>query len=99
MPGCVSCGAPGPPCLLASPVRPSPVLRCISPLLPCSPLPPQEFKRKYKKDMSDSPRALRRLRTSCERAKRTLSSAAQTSIELDSLYEGLDFYSTITRAR
>jgi molecular chaperone DnaK (HSP70) len=49
--------------------------------------------------MSDSPRALRRLRTSCERAKRTLSSAAQTSIELDSLYEGLDFYSTITRAR
>ncbi len=62
-------------------------------------LPSQEFKRKYKKDMSDSPRALRRLRTSCERAKRTLSSAAQTSIELDSLYEGLDFYSTITRAR
>lgn len=48
---------------------------------------PQEFKRKYKKDLSDSPRALRRLRTACERAKRTLSSSAQTSVELDSLYE------------
>jgi len=59
----------------------------------------QEFKRKNKKDISDNPRALRRLRTACERAKRTLSSSAQTSIELDSLYEGIDFYSTITRAR
>lgn len=102
----------------------------------------QEFKRKNKKDLSDNPRALRRLRTACERAKRTLSSSAQvrryrgcvgclgaplvqwrqwgppapctslapshppcslshpqTSIELDSLYEGIDFYSTITRAR
>ncbi|KAI8468757.1 MAG: heat shock protein 70 family [Monoraphidium minutum] len=59
----------------------------------------QEFKRKNKKDISDNPRALRRLRTACERAKRTLSSAAQTSIELDSLYEGIDFYSSITRAR
>jgi L1 cell adhesion molecule like protein len=59
----------------------------------------QEFKRKNKKDISDNPRSLRRLRTACERAKRTLSSAAQTSIELDSLYEGIDFYSTITRAR
>ncbi|VAI24195.1 unnamed protein product [Triticum turgidum subsp. durum] len=51
----------------------------------------QEFKRKHKKDM--------RLRTSCERAKRTLSSTAQTTIEIDSLFEGVDFYSTITRAR
>jgi L1 cell adhesion molecule like protein len=59
----------------------------------------QEFKRKNKKDISDNPRALRRLRTACERAKRTLSSAAQTTIELDGLYEGIDFYSTITRAR
>jgi L1 cell adhesion molecule like protein len=59
----------------------------------------QEFMRKNKKDISDNPRSLRRLRTACERAKRTLSSAAQTSIELDSLYEGIDFYSTITRAR
>jgi L1 cell adhesion molecule like protein len=59
----------------------------------------QEFKRKYKKDITGNPRALRRLRTAAERAKRTLSSTAQTTIEIDSLYEGIDFYSTITRAR
>ncbi|KAA3490441.1 heat shock 70 kDa protein [Gossypium australe] len=59
----------------------------------------QEFKRKNKKDISTNARALRRLRTACERAKRTLSSTAQTTIEIDSLYEGIDFYSTITRAR
>ncbi|BBG99231.1 Mediator of RNA polymerase II transcription subunit 37f [Prunus dulcis] len=59
----------------------------------------QEFKRKHKKDISGNARALRRLRTACERAKRTLSSTAQTTIEIDSLYEGIDFYSTITRAR
>ena len=59
----------------------------------------QEFKRKYKKDISGNPRALRRLRTSCERAKRTLSASSQTTIEIDSLYEGTDFYSSITRAR
>ncbi|CAI7895304.1 unnamed protein product [Closterium sp. NIES-53] len=59
----------------------------------------QEFKRKYKKDLSNNPRSLRRLRTACERAKRTLSSTAQTTIEIDSLYEGVDFYTTITRAR
>ncbi|KAM5554504.1 heat shock 70 kDa protein 4-like [Rosa sericea] len=59
----------------------------------------QEFKRKHKKDISGNPRALRRLRTACERAKRTLSSTAQTTIEIDSLYEGVDFYSSITRAR
>ncbi|PKI74704.1 hypothetical protein CRG98_005031 [Punica granatum] len=58
-----------------------------------------EFKRKHKKDISGNPRALRRLRTACERAKRTLSSTAQTTIEIDSLYEGVDFYTTITRAR
>ncbi|CAL9094149.1 unnamed protein product [Musa acuminata var. zebrina] len=58
----------------------------------------QEFRRKHKKDISGSPRALRRLRTACERANRTLSSTAQTTIEIDSLYEGIDFYSTITRA-
>eukprot|EP00253_Pinus_taeda_P011216 PITA_11216 len=50
----------------------------------------QEFKRKHKKDISGNARALRRLRTSCERAKRTLSSTAQTTIEIDSLYEGID---------
>ncbi|KAJ6824862.1 heat shock cognate 70 kDa protein 2-like [Iris pallida] len=59
----------------------------------------QEFKRKNKKDITENPRVLRRLRTSCERAKRTMSSTAQTTIEIDSLYEGIDFYSTITRAR
>jgi len=58
-----------------------------------------EFKRKYKKDLSDNKRSLRRLRTACERAKRTLSSSAQASIEIDSLYEGIDFYTSITRAR
>ncbi|CAF4024342.1 unnamed protein product [Rotaria sordida] len=59
----------------------------------------QEFKRKNNKDISDNKRALRRLRTACERAKRTLSSSSQASIEIDSLYEGIDFYSTLTRAR
>lgn len=59
----------------------------------------EEFKRKYKKDLSKNPRAIRRLRTACERAKRTLSSSAQANIEIDSLFEGQDFYSSITRAR
>ena len=59
----------------------------------------QEFKRKHKKDISDNARAMRRLRTSCERAKRTLSSATNATIEIDSLYEGIDFNSSITRAR
>ena len=59
----------------------------------------QEFKRKHKKDISNNPRALRRLLTACERAKRTLSSSTQTSLEIDSLYEGVDFYATVTRAR
>ncbi|OBA18940.1 heat shock protein 70, Hsp70 family [Metschnikowia bicuspidata var. bicuspidata NRRL YB-4993] len=58
-----------------------------------------EFKRKNKKDLSSNQRAMRRLRTACERAKRTLSSSAQTSIEIDSLFEGVDFYTSITRAR
>ncbi|KAI9725513.1 MAG: 70-kilodalton heat shock protein [Chrysothrix sp. TS-e1954] len=58
-----------------------------------------EFKRKHKKDLTSNARALRRLRTACERAKRTLSSSAQTSIEIDSLFEGIDFYTSITRAR
>ena len=58
-----------------------------------------EFRRKHKKDIGGNARALRRLRTACERAKRTLSSTTQTTIEIDSLYEGIDFYATITRAR
>ena len=59
----------------------------------------QEFKRKNKKDITGNKRAVRRLRTACERAKRTLSSSAQASIEIDSLFEGIDFYTSITRAR
>ena len=59
----------------------------------------QEFKRKHKKDLSDNKRAVRRLRTACERAKRTLSSSTQASIEIDSLFEGIDFYTSVTRAR
>lgn len=59
----------------------------------------QEFKRKYHKDMSSNKRAVRRLRTAAERAKRTLSSSAQASIEIDSLFEGVDFYTSVSRAR
>jgi len=59
----------------------------------------QEFKRKHKKDITGNKRALRRLRTACERAKRTLSASAQANIEIDSLFEGIDFYTSITRAR
>ncbi|XWS27217.1 hypothetical protein CRYUN_Cryun26dG0095900 [Craigia yunnanensis] len=58
-----------------------------------------EFRRKHKKDISENARALRRLRTACERAKRTLYSTTQTTIEIDSLFEEIDFYATITRAR
>ncbi|GIY34428.1 heat shock protein 70 B2 [Caerostris darwini] len=59
----------------------------------------EEFKRKHKKDLKSNPRSLRRLRTACERAKRTLSSSSEASIEIDALFEGIDFYSKITRAR
>ena len=59
-----------------------------------------EFKRKnVGKDIGTSQRSLRRLRTACERAKRSLSSAAQASVEIDSLFEDIDFSSSITRAR
>ena len=72
-----------------------------------------EFKRKHKKDLATNPRALRRFRTACERAKRTLSSSTQArlflsfstltwihfSIEIDSLVDGIDFYTNITHAR
>lgn len=59
----------------------------------------QEFKRKHRKDITSSARAMRRLRTACERAKRTLSSSTQAHIEIDSLYEGVDFNTSISRAR
>jgi heat shock protein 1/8 len=58
-----------------------------------------EFKRKNKIDLTGNARALRRLRTACERAKRLLSSSSQASIEIDSLAEGLDLNLTITRAK
>jgi len=58
-----------------------------------------EFKKKYKKDISKNQRALRRLRTAAERAKRALSTASEANIEIDSLHDGLDFYSKISRAR
>merc|ERR1712079_981673 len=59
----------------------------------------KEFQRKHKKDMTSNKRAVRRLRPACERAKRTLSASAQANIEIDSLFEGIDFYTSITRAR
>jgi L1 cell adhesion molecule like protein len=59
----------------------------------------REFKKKHKKDLTTSDRAIRRLRTACERAKRTLSSSTQATIEIDSLHEGIDFNSNLTRAR
>lgn len=58
-----------------------------------------EFKRKHKRDLTDNPRSIGRLKSACERAKRTLSTSAQASIEIDSLYDGIDFYTNITRAR
>ncbi|XP_063623610.1 heat shock protein 68-like [Cydia splendana] len=58
-----------------------------------------EFLRKYKKDLRGNARALRRLRTAAERAKRTLSSSTEATIEVDALYEGVDFYTRVSRAR
>ncbi|KAK4489735.1 hypothetical protein RD792_000370 [Penstemon davidsonii] len=59
----------------------------------------REFKTKHEMDISGNPRAVRRLRTACERAKRTLSFTTLATIEIDSLYNGVDFYSRISRAR
>ncbi|XP_025405778.1 heat shock protein 70 A1-like [Sipha flava] len=59
----------------------------------------EEFKRKFKKDVRGNPRALRRLRTAAERAKRTLSSSSEATIEIDALMEGIDFYTRVSRAR
>jgi len=58
-----------------------------------------EFQRKFKKDIKGNVRAMRRLRTACERAKRTLSSSTEASLEIDALHDGIDFYSKISRAR
>lgn len=59
----------------------------------------KEFQRKHHKDLSKNNRAIRRLRTACERAKRTLSSSTEASIEIDSLFDGIDFYTKVSRAR
>jgi L1 cell adhesion molecule like protein len=59
----------------------------------------EDFKRRHKKDLGKNQRSLRRLRTACERAKRTLSSSTQAHIEVDSLFDGIDYNATITRAR
>jgi heat shock protein 1/8 len=59
----------------------------------------KEFKRLYKKDLSENKRSMRRLRTACETAKRTLSSSTKASVEIDSLFDGIDFHSSLTRAR
>ncbi len=59
----------------------------------------EEFKRKYRKDITKNHRALRRLRTAAERAKRTLSSSTEASIEIDALDSGIDFYTKVSRAR
>lgn len=58
-----------------------------------------EFYKKTKVDIRNNPRSIRRLRTQCERAKRILSSATQTTIEVDALGDNLDFNCTITRAK
>jgi heat shock 70kDa protein 1/2/6/8 len=59
----------------------------------------QEFKKKHKHDVTDSARAMKRLKTACERAKRILSSSTTANIELESFYEGIDFFSTLSRSK
>ena len=59
----------------------------------------EEFQRKFDKDIRGNARALHRLRSACEGAKRVLSSAATAPIEVDALFEGIDFFSSMTRAR
>jgi len=59
----------------------------------------EDFKKKTKVDVTGNARALRRLRTACERAKRALSSATQATVEVDSMAEGHDYQTTITRAK
>ncbi|PRD36149.1 UNVERIFIED_CONTAM: Heat shock protein cognate 4 [Trichonephila clavipes] len=59
----------------------------------------KEFYQKYRKDLTTNERALRRLRTASENAKRALSSSTEASVEIDSIMDGIDFHSSITRAR
>ena len=58
-----------------------------------------EFKRKHKVDISENKRSMRRLKTACEKAKRTLSSSSTANVEIDSLFDGIDFFTSITRAK
>uniref|UniRef100_A0A6C0J421 Heat shock protein 70 n=1 Tax=viral metagenome TaxID=1070528 RepID=A0A6C0J421_9ZZZZ len=58
-----------------------------------------DIKRKHKKDITGNNRALRRLRTACEKAKRTLSATTQTTVEIDALFDGIDYTLKLTRAR
>lgn len=59
----------------------------------------KDFGKKHRKDMTSSARAMRRLRTQCEAAKRTLSSSIKATIEIDSLFDGIDYTTQITRAK
>ena len=59
----------------------------------------KEFERKFKKNPRMNPRSMNRLRTACERSKRTLSSTTTATIEIDSFFEGMDFNTTLSRAR
>ncbi|XP_047005093.1 heat shock protein 70 B2-like [Schistocerca americana] len=59
----------------------------------------EEFRRKFKRDVNENPRALRRLRTAAERAKRELSATTESTIQVDALMDGIDFYTKISRAR
>lgn len=59
----------------------------------------QDFKKRHKKDLSANQRSIKRLKTGCERAKRTLSSSTQATIEIDSLFDGIDYNVSITRAK
>ena len=104
--GCAGWGMIGGGLLSACPACPTPAQGrhpCECPELtrasPRVPLSRPACRPQHKKDITPNPRAMRRLRTACERAKRTLSSSTQTSIEIDSLFEGVDFFSSITRAR
>lgn len=59
----------------------------------------EEFKRKHKVDLSENKKALRRIRTVAEKAKRSLSGNTQTVIELDSIHDGIDLSVVLTRAK
>ena len=58
----------------------------------------EEFKKKFKKDPTENKRALRRLRTACERAKRQLSSSTVAHVEIDGFFDGIDFTTSMSRA-